>query len=302
MDHLADLEVYAEVVELGDFSRAARALGVMPSSVSRAIQRLEKRLGSRLLDRQNRFMRPTAEGESLYDAAKPALAAIREAEAAVSGALGAPAGPLRVQAVPTFGVQQLVPLIPAFRELHPQIRLELILESEARDVVTHRIDVTISTGLPRSPELLSNKLGETFRVMCASPGYLARRGTPRTVEDLARHDHLGFILSSDYRPNNEKGTSLGGYNANIHGADRYGSAISSNNGIALRLLCLGGHGIARLSNYYVKDDLASGRLVELFPAETRQHQNVYAIYPRHLRASVRVRAFVEFLQTKLELC
>ncbi|HYG26737.1 MAG TPA: LysR family transcriptional regulator [Caulobacteraceae bacterium] len=301
MDHLSDLEVFVEVVELGDFSKAARALGVMPSSVSRAIQRLEKRLGSRLLDRRTGFMRPTAEGEALYDGAKPALAAIMEAEAQVAGALGAAAGPLRVQAVPTFGLQHLVPLAAAFRQLHPQIQLELLLESEVKDVVTHRIDVTISTGLPQSPALLSNKLGETFRVMCASPDYLARKGTPRSVEDLARHDHLGFVLSSDYRPNNDKGASLGGYNANLYGADRFGSVISSNNGVALRLLCLHGLGIARLSNSYVKDDLASGRLVELFPAETRENQNVYAIYPRHLRASARVRAFVDFLQANLKL-
>jgi len=299
MDRLSDLQVFVEAVELGDFSKTAKALGLMPSSVSRSIKRLEGRLGAHLLDRGTRFMRPTAEGIALYGVAKPALGSIRDAEAAIFAKVKVPAGTLRIQAVPTFGAQRLTPLIPAFRARYPDIRLEMIFETEAHDMITNRIDVSLSTGLPQSSSLLSRKVGQTTRIMCASPAYIARKGRPQTLDDLAHHEHLAFMLSTDQRPNNEKSNSLGGYGANIHGADRFGAAIACNNGFALRAMCLAGLGIARLSDYHIEQDLADRLLIDLFPGE-RHYQNIYALYPKHARNNPRVVAFIDFLQQHLE--
>jgi DNA-binding transcriptional LysR family regulator len=290
MDRLSELQIFVEVIERGDYSAAARSLDLTPSAVSKAVKRLETRLGARLLERTSRTMRPTVEGDIFYGSAKRAVEAVNEAEASVSGALAAPAGDLRVHVPPTFAIYQLARIVPEFRERHPGIRLAFILRNEPLDMAEHRIDVTITVGRPPDSDLLVRKIGTSRWVICAAPAYLQRRGAPLTLDDLPGHDWLGYTLEN---PRNS-----GFQSEASEGLVLAGSSVAANNGSMLQALARVGAGIVRLADYHVAADIEAGRLVRLFPDAPEERQDVFAVYPRKLRGSARVRAFVDFIQEK----
>lgn len=292
MDRLSELRIFVEVIERGDYSAAARTLQLTPSAVSKAIKRLETRLGARLLERTSRTMRPTLEGDTLYGAAKRAIEAVNEAEASVSGSLGAPEGDLRIHVPPTFAIYQVARVVPEFRERYPDIRLAFVLRNEPLDMAEHRIDATITIGRPPDSDLLVRKIGTTRWVICASPAYLERRGTPATMDELSQHECLGYALGG---PRNSWFQSEG---AEASGLILSGSSVAANNGSMLQALARVGAGIVRLADYHVAGDLAAGRLVRLFPDDPEERQDVFAVYPRKLRGSARLRAFIDFIQEK----
>lgn len=291
MDRLSELRIFTEVIERGDYSAAARTLQLTPSAVSKAIKRLETRLGARLLERTSRTMRPTIEGDTLYGAAKRAIEAVNEAEASVSGSLGAPEGDLRIHVPPTFAIYQVARVVPEFRQRYPNIRLAFVLRNEPLDMAEHRIDVTITVGRPPDSDLLVRKIGTTRWVICASPAYLERRGTPASMEELSQHECLGYALGT---PRNSWFQSEGEASSLILS----GSSVAANNGSMLQALARVGGGIVRLADYHVAGDLAAGRLVRLFPDDPEERQDVFAVYPRKLRGSARLKAFVDFIQEK----
>ena len=289
MDRLSELMTLVEVIDRGDYSRAAESMRMTPSAISKAIKRLETRLGARLFDRTSRRMRPTADGEALYESAKVIIASIDEAEEAVSGSLDRVSGDLRIHAPPTFALYQLARVTGEFLKRNPAIRLQYILGNERLDMADHRIDIQIMIGRPPDSDLLVRKIATSRWLLCASPAYLAERGTPQTLKDLDQHDCLGHTLEG-------RSSWLTRGELELSKSLPQRAPIAANNGSMLQALARVGAGIVRLADFHVAADLAAGRLVELLPGILDETEEVFALYPRKLRNSARVTAFVAFLQ------
>lgn len=278
-----DLATFVRVAEEGDFSAAARSLGLTPSGVSKTIARLEDGLGRRLLQRSSRAMRLTPEGENFLEAARRVLGAVEEAKA-IGSAI--PAGTLRIRCVPTFARYQLAPIIPAFRRLYPRLRIAFVLSNERTASLDDQADVAIASGdLPNS-SLIARRIASSRWVICASPAYLAERGSPASPADLGRHECLNFSMQTKW---NSWSSVVGTPNAE--------GGIVANQGDMLLALARAGAGIVRLAEFHISEDLRSGRLVHLFPDEQDQTEEpIYVLYQERRNLSPRIRAFVDFVE------
>ncbi|UJR78464.1 HTH-type transcriptional regulator DmlR [Sandaracinus amylolyticus] len=284
------------VVELGGLSAAARRLGMTPSAVSKLVARLEERLGVRLLHRSTRKLRLTDEGSFFYERSVTILEEMRAAESTLTEG-GAPRGRLRINSNVPFGLQVLLPLIPRFADQHPEITLDIALGDVVVDLFEARADVAIRTGSLRDSRLVARKLGESRMVVVASPDYLARHGTPRTTDELARHRRLAFCFArqSDawpFRDGTRGVTSI-----------PQGDAVLVSDGEAMRRLALAGAGVARLARFQVAEDLRAGRLRTVLDAiDVGEVQPVHAVYVGEgRRVPARVRAFLDFLVAHVAL-
>lgn len=282
------MAVFAKVVGAGSLSGAARELGLSPALVSRKLAALEARLGVRLINRTTRSLHLTDEGASYYEACSRLLAEIDEADAAVAVGRVEPQGVLRVALPASFGHLHVAPRIPAFAAQYPKVRLALSLSDRSVNVIEEGFDCAVRIAELEDSSLAARKLAPNRRVVCASPSYLARHGTPQSPEDLARHDVLttnDFSMSWDYKdPRGKPGTV------------RVGGRYACDNWEVLREWAIAGLGIALKSTWDVYRHLQDGSLVELFPGYAfHSDVAIYAVYPhrRHLPAKTRV--FIEFL-------
>ncbi|MDW3686829.1 LysR family transcriptional regulator [Cupriavidus sp. CV2] len=290
-----EMEVFVRVVELGGFSAAARALRMTPSAVSKLVARLETRLGARLVNRSTRRIELTAEGSAFYERAVRVLADLDDAERGAA-ASAAPHGRVRINANVPFGDHFLLPLVPAFLALYPDIQLDIVLTDQVIDLMEERTDVAIRAGALKSSQLVARKLGETRMVVVGAPAYLARCGTPRVPADLAGHNclKLGYARAIEGWPMQEDGQPTM--------VAPIGNAMTSN-GDALRRIVVGGLGLARMAVFQVREDIAAGRLVPLLeafnPGDLEAVHAVYLGQGRHLPA--RVRALLDFLAERVEM-
>ena len=293
MSEITDLRTFVRVIERGGFSAASSDLGLTPSAVSKLITRLEDRLGVRLLHRTTRRLALTPEGETYHLRARDILAAIDDAEAEVSGAGQRPRGRLRVSCVSAFALHQLVPKLPDFVARFPEIDLELAITDRVVDLLAENADVGVRSGPIDDASLVGRKIAEIERGLFASPKYLARRGTPRTPEQLRDHDCivLGPIPSSHrwlFRDN-------GQVNGQVRGIDIRSRVLVDSGEAALRLAIAGG-GIARVADLLVAEAVREGLLK---PVLTESHLAepvpLSAVYPQGRHRMPKVRAFLDFL-------
>src|SRR5262245_49627027 len=182
-----EMEAFVRAVERGGFSAAARDLKLSPSALSKIVTRLESVLGARLLNRTTRKLTPTAEGAMFLARCRRILAEFEDAEHEVGRSREKPRGKLLLHAGVGFSTNRLVPAFPRFVARYPEVSIELIVEDRELDVVRNGIDISVRPGPPLDQSLVARKLGDFERVVCASPAYLARHGTPRTPDDLASH-------------------------------------------------------------------------------------------------------------------
>jgi len=282
------MTVFARVVGAGSLSAAARELGLSPALISRNLAALEARLGVRLINRTTRSLHLTDEGASYYEACSRLLAEVDEADAAVAAGRVEAQGVLRVALPASFGHLHVAPRIPAFAAQYPKVRLALSLSDRSVNVIEEGFDIAVRIAELEDSSLAARKLAPNRRVVCASPDYLARHGTPRLPEDLIHHNVLttsDFAMSWDFKdPRGKPSTvSVGGRHA-------------CDNWEVLREWALAGLGIALKSTWDVYQHLQDGSLVELFPGYAfHSDVAIYAVYPhrRHLPAKTRV--FIEFL-------
>ena len=283
-----EMAVFASVAAQGSLSAAARALGLTPSAVSRIVARIEARLGVRLLVRTTRVLALTGEGEAYLRAARRILADLAEVEGSIADQ-ASPRGRLRVTASLAHGRLFVVPLLGDFTARYPGILVDLNLSDRIVDVLAGQADVAIRFGQLADSPLTARRLGETGRVVVASPAYLERHGMPQVPDDLLAHNCLSFNFrrAEPGWPFREDGRER---------ALAVTGTIEANSGEALAQLARGGVGIARVGRFAIEDDLATGLLVPLLEAYNPQDREpLHALFVGGSTMPARVRVFVDFL-------
>ncbi|HXI35379.1 MAG TPA: LysR family transcriptional regulator [Burkholderiales bacterium] len=282
------MSIFSKVVGAGSLSAAAKELGMSTAVVSRRLAALESRLGVRLINRTTRSLHLTDEGARYYDACSRLLAEIEEADAEVSAGRAEPRGALRVALPAAFGHLHVAPLVPRFAARYPNVQVALSLSDRNVNVIEEGFDLAIRIADLADSSLAARKLAPNRRVVCASPDYLKRNGTPRTPQELTGHNCLttnDFTMMWDYKdPDGEPGT--------VRVAGRY----ACDNWEVLREWAMAGLGIALKSTWDVRQQLEDGSLVPLFPGYTfASDVAIYAVYPHRRFLPAKTRAFIEFL-------
>jgi len=291
-DRARELEVFSAIARLGSFSAAGRALDLTPSAVSRTIDRIEARLGVRLLIRTTRALTLTMEGQSYLGAARRILADLDEAERSIADQ-GAPRGRIRVSASFSHGRLSIVPLLGDLARLYPHILVDISLTDTVVDIAAGQADVGIRFGPLADSALTARRIGETGRSIVASPDYLARHGTPRVPEDLLGHNCLNFNFrrAEPVWPFRRDGRD---YALTVRGN------IEANNGETLAQLAMDGVGITRVGHFAVADAIAAGRLVSVLDAfNPGDVEPIHAVFVGGTNMPARVRVFVDYLAEHL---
>ena len=290
MDDVSRLRVFVRVVEAGSFSAAGRQLGLVPSSVSRRVAELEDELGARLFHRTTRKLSLTEAGRTYHERAAKILLDVEEARLAVTGADGAPSGILRLTAAASVGRLHLVPALAAFHELHPAVKVMLVMTDRMVDLVDEGLDLAVRVGRQRDSSLVARRIGTSLRLVCASPAYLARAGVPETPADLARHDCLTFRAHPGSNLWRFQGPD-GPVEARVTGP------LFANDGEALAAAAVAGMGLVLLPEWLVGPDIREGRLRVVLPdfRAVPDDSPLYAIYPHQRHLPLKVRAFIDFL-------
>lgn len=298
MDNRAgEMETFIKVVEHGSFSMAGRDLHLSPSAVSKLVTRIEDRLSTRLIVRSTRQLQLTPEGELYLHRARTILDQIDETDRLVAGGGHiAPRGKLSINASVAFSEVFIIPILPDFLRLYPDIEVDLTQTDGIVDLLEERADIAIrSGGLPDS-SLIARKLLETKRMIIAAPTYLAKHGTPQAPTDLSEHNCLrfNFIKGRNFWPFKDPDTGRQ-FDQTIKGE------FLGNSGPLVKAMCVAGIGIARIGAFHVRDEIERGELVEILPDWTSTDiETVHAVWAGHEHLATRVRAFIDFLAENMK--
>lgn len=288
MDHLADLAVFARVVEQESFSGAAGTLGLSKSAVSKQISRLEQRLGAQLLQRTTRKLSLTETGRIVLEHAQRVLVEAEAAEAAVQNLQALPRGLLRVNLPMSFGLGYVAPLLPELLALCPELRIDLTFNDRTIDLLEEEVDVAIRIGANLTDSTLTaRRLAPVRSITCAAESYLRKAGVPLKPDDLRQHECLLY----KYLPEPATWHFDGPAGAQ---AVKVSGRLTTNNGDSLRDAAIAGHGVARLPSFIVGPDIAAKRLVPLLEAYEPRPFGIYAVYPAQRYLTPKVRAFIDF--------
>lgn len=282
--------VMAAVTETGNFARAAEMLGLTPSGVSRAIARLEARVGVRLFDRNPRDVSLTEEGRRFHAQVMPLLAGLEEAAAEAAGATTTVAGKLRVSVDPWFARTLLAPRLQDFLTRYPRLSIDLATSNYREDMMAG-IDVAVRFGPPDSSSLIARKLLETRILTCAAPSYLARHGEPAAPQDLARHETLLFRDPQTGLPfpwEFHRGTEIVAIKVT-------GRLVMDDPSVALAA-CLAGQGVLQSLAIGMQPLLSRGELKQILPKWSDERYPLYAYHPSRHLPPAKVRAFLDFIQ------
>ena len=290
MDRIDDIGLFLRVLDLGSISAAARSADLSVAVASQRLKRLERELGVRLLHRTTRQLHATPEGAAL---AEHGRALIEDLEALTSGLRQAGTGvtgTLRMTTSAAFGSQYISPLLPQFLARHPGVRLSVNLTDQVLDLVSSGFDLAIRIGELADSSLVARRLTSNRRVLCASPDYLRRHGTPQTPADLTRHECL-LLVGSQGRQDIWRLTDPAGQEIAVRVHGRF----ESNSGELLRDGVVAGLGIAQHSTWHIGNDLRTGRAQVVLPDYPIADTGIYAVTPQRQLVPQRVRAFVDFL-------
>ena len=289
---LDELQAFVAVVDTGSITAASELLGLTISATSRTLARLEEKLQTTLLRRTTRRLELTEEGASFLQSARAIIASVDEAEEQMAARRMRPAGRLRVDAATPFMLHVLVPLIAGFRERYPQVELEMNSNEGIIDLIEKRTDVAFRIGVLKDSTLHARPVGSSQVRVLASPAYLKRHGTPTGTEQLARHSLLGFTQPeslNDWPLRGPAGDAL-----------HIQPTIASSSGETLRHMALAGLGVVCLSDFMTREDRKSGKLVQLFAAETLDvRQSINAVYYRNTALAARITCFVDYVMETL---
>jgi DNA-binding transcriptional LysR family regulator len=290
MDRMASMAAFTKVVGAGSFSAAAREMQVSQALVTKQIQELESWLvGARLLNRTTRRLSLTEVGTAFYERAARILEAVEEAKDAAGALQTVPRGRLRINAPVSFGLLHLAPAITDFLQRFPDVSVEMLVNDRVVDLLEGEFDVGVRIGRLRDSSLIARKIAPIRLVVCAAPDYLARRGAPKTPDDLTKHDCLEYTYfesRGEWRLLDPNGKEIV-----VPVSGRY----LANNADVLRITAIAGGGVILCPTFIVGEDLRSGRLVRLLPDYPPPEQALHALYPPGRHLSAKVRSFVDFL-------
>src|SRR5271170_2661235 len=284
LEKTAGLVAFVRTVDEGSFATAARLIGASPSAVSKSVARLEQRLGVRLLQRSTRTLSPTAEGTAYYERVAPHLRAIEEAEDIVQVPENV-RGLLRVTVPTTFGRPLIAAWAGSFLDHYPDIKLELSVTDRRVDLIRESFDIAVRFGELQDTSLIGRSLGVLHYVLAASPRYLDRRGTPRSIDDLKQHACLRYLRAGRTFPF----TFADGTRIVPEGP------FDTDDAQYLIEAALEGAGITRFMRMAIQNDLASGRLRIVLPEMPMVAEPVYVLHPFARQLPLRVRLFIDFL-------
>ncbi|KNY22402.1 LysR family transcriptional regulator [Methylobacterium sp. ARG-1] len=290
-DRLTGIIAFARSASLGSYTAAARALGISPSAVSKSVQRLEERLGLSLFTRTTRSLTLTPEGRDLHERALRLLREAEEIEQAAVAARSEPAGTLKVTAPFPIGVHLLAPALPAFRERHPKLSIDLRLGDRFSDLIEEGIDVAIRVGELADSRLLSRRLAPHRLCAVASPAYLKRRGTPQHPDDLVHHECVNFRFQSTGQALRWP-FRIGERTVEL--APNAGIVTDFSGAVAAILVAGGGIGIS--PTYVVASYVERGELVPVLQNFATERSVFTALWPESRRGSPNVKAFLAFLE------
>ena len=293
MDNFSQLQAFMWANEHGNFSAAARANGLTPSTISKLITRLENRLQVRLFQRGNRSLTLTEEGSAYLVSAREVINAMAEADSLAEAFPTRVSGSLRIHTMTTFAKHQIMPWLPEFLATYPGLTVDIQVGAQYVDHFDQGLDIAIHSGVLPDSSRIARKIGESAWVTCASPEYLARRGTPVHPEELMTHDCFNFGFNSAWNNwqfvvNQEKVTIAITPKAVFAQGD------------LLRDIALGGGGIVKLAQFHIGADIKAQRLVPVLQAfDIPTKEPIYLIYSNRKHLSPRIRVFRDFLEQKL---
>jgi len=292
---LGSIELFCLTAELGGFTAAANAAGLTPAAVSRTVARLESRLGAQLFVRTTRKVRMTDGGRAYYEQCNGALAQLVEAERALNGEQRSPAGTVRLSLPTSYGHYRILPLLGTFRDRFPEIELDVQLSNRNVDFTSDGYDLAVRGRTPPDSGLIARKLEDAELVIVASPKYLRKRGTPRSVNALDGHECIQFALPSTGQVVPWLFLQAGENQEQfVHGAIRCTDDI-----LAPVTLARHGVGIAQTYRFIVEQDLRDGHLKEVLHDLAGASRPFSMLYPANRHMPHRVRALIEFLSEEL---
>lgn len=284
-----ELQTFVHIVDRVTITAAAARLGLAKSAVSRRLSELEDELGVELFHRTTRKLTLTDSGRGFYHRAIRILADLHEAQAAVSRAHRELSGQLRIAAPFSFGMLHLGPAIVEFQQLHPKLNFDIDFNDRQVDLIQEGFDLGIRIAVLKDSSLIARKLARASIVVCASPDYLAKRGTPLTPDDLAEHHCMTYSYLQ--HPNRWQFVDQQGAQTVV----TVPSTLQSNNGDFIRQAATSGLGVLRQPTFITYESIARGDIVPILQDYTIPHVNIYAIYPPTRHLSQRVRTFIDFL-------
>ncbi|MGB7171229.1 MAG: LysR family transcriptional regulator [Acidobacteriaceae bacterium] len=293
MDRLREMQVFVRVVEAGSFSAAARDLKLGQPAISKMIAALEDRLSVRLLVRSTRQLSPTEAGTAFYERALRAIAEANEADAAAQGVGAGLEGRLRICAPVTFARLHLVPKLGAFLNVHPKLRLELVMDDRMIDLVAENIDAALRLGVLTDSSLKARRLAQAERYVVATPTYWAQRGIPSIPADLLEHDGIIYgQISGGQEWHFRRGTS--------ETSIRLRARLTLSAAEGVREAVLAGQGFAITSRWMFAPELASGAIVSVLKEWALLPMDLWVIYPSGRLASTKARAFVKWFEGEIK--
>jgi DNA-binding transcriptional LysR family regulator len=289
MGQFRQISTFVDVVAKGSLSAAARAEGIAPAVIGRRLDALEQRLGVKLLQRTTRKLALTNEGAAFLEDCQRILTELEDAEAAVAERSARATGHLLVSAPAGFGRQHVAPLLPSFLSEHRDVRATLNLNDRVVDIIGEGVDVAIRIASLSDSSLVGVKLADNQRVLVATPAYLKRHGTPRSLDDLGKHNCLA--ISSD--------GSQRGWTFRQEGKIvtlKVSGNMGCNDGAVLHDWVLAGRGLAWRSMWEVGGDIEAGRLRTVLDEYAAPGNDIYAVFAQRNHLPLRIRAFVDFLR------
>ena len=291
---LNDVAIFVQVVRCGSFAEASRRLGVPPNTLSRRVQQLEAQLGTRLMQRSTRHLTLTSAGQVFLERCSGAVEGLMDAGEELLAVNQEPSGLVRVAAPADFFDFFAMEWLTEFLVAHPKVRVDFVLSDGRADLIADRIDVAFRGGILEDSGLFARKvLDAGSDGLVASPAYIARRGVPATLQDLADHDCLAFSHPSGKAT--WRVTGPDGAQAEVQVAGRF----SGNTAQALRKAALAGLGIALLPSTLTQRDLRAGLLVPMLPGYHRLGHGVHMVYPSRRYLPLAVSAFIELVISKM---
>jgi DNA-binding transcriptional LysR family regulator len=300
MDHLKQLHSFASIASRGSLTAAAKAEGVAPAIMGRRLDALEQRLGVKLLLRSTRRMTLTHEGSAFLEDCQRILADLANAEASVSAGGVKASGHLRLTAPAGFGRRHVAPLVPRFRELHPEVTISLNLSDRVVDIAGEAYDCAVRVGDMPDSSMVSVRLAANRRLCVATPQYLQRHGTPQHPHALNKFDCLtlssdasqtrGWAFCLDTEPHTSGDAQRGVTYLKPHGP------LDCSDGQVLHDWCLAGYGIAWRSTWEVEGEIAAGQLVAVLEGFAAPPNGIYAVFPERRHLPLRVRLWIDFLK------